>query len=460
MNSVQEKIFKKVINQGLCVGCGACIIDSSKDKSDMFRDSSGTVAVFHKKFSIDKMIWDACPGKGIDYPELYKMHYEKLPSNWKVGHIKECWTGHATDSAIRRAGASGGVITAVLKYLLETNAIDAAIVARQIPGDMKNATFFIARTVEQIILSAQSIYTPVSMLESLRHFIPGERYAMTCVPEISAALRILQHKGHSKAQQVKYVLGPYTGTALEPKGIRSLLRIHSVRDDDIIKSLKWRAGEWPGYLEIKTKSGRVIRSKKVYYNYLIPFYITQTSLRSMDFANEFSDISVGDAWSPKFEKIGKGFSVVVARSNKMKSIINIMQKKKLLTLKSVDIKEASIMHEHMIDFKKRGGYLRNQALKFFRLPSPDFGLRPTRISGSRIIVEIFISLLFIFCRTSVARWFLERFPERIIGPFFNFIRLNWKKISKPIKRSGLSTLNMHTYIPKWKIILKKKSKLN
>ncbi len=73
---------------------------------------------------------------------------------------------------------------------------------------------------------------------------------------------------------------------------------------DGITSLKWRAGEWPGYLEIKTESGRLIRSNKFYYNYLIPFFITRNSLQNMDFANEFCDLSVGDAWSPRFEKAG------------------------------------------------------------------------------------------------------------------------------------------------------------
>ena len=85
------------------------------------------------------------------------------------------------------------------------------------------------------------------------------------------------------------------------------MRSKGVSDDDAVTSLRWRAGEWPGYLQIQTASGREIRSKKVYYNFLIPFYITQASLQSMDFANEFADVSVGDAWSPRFESQGAGF---------------------------------------------------------------------------------------------------------------------------------------------------------
>jgi hypothetical protein len=59
--------------------------------------------------------------------------------------------------------------------------------------------------------------------------------------------------------------------------VRALMRSKGITDCDAITSLRWRAGEWPGYLEIKTAKGRVVRSKKVYYNFLIPFYVTRAS---------------------------------------------------------------------------------------------------------------------------------------------------------------------------------------
>ena len=52
--------------------------------------------------------------------------------------------------------------------------------------------------------------------------------------------------------------------------------------------------------------GKILKAEKFYYNYLIPFYITKGSLLSIDFCNELTDISVGDAWHPKYEKQGKG----------------------------------------------------------------------------------------------------------------------------------------------------------
>lgn len=448
--TVQMRLLEQVIRPGLCVGCGACVVDAPPQVSEMVVGSSGPVPTFRDAFPLDEIIWDACPGKGIDYPELYRLHYGRLPDDWRIGLVEHLWIGHAADAAIRRAGASGGVTTAILLYLLETKRIDAAIVARQGIPTAEQASHVIARTPAQIIASAQSVYVPVSMLDAMNHFVPGERYAMTCVPEQSAALRMLQHRGHPRARQVEYVLGPYTGTALDPRAIRALLRMHAVPDEDAVISLQWRAGEWPGHLEVRTASGCVVQSKKVYYNFLIPFYVTQASLQSMDFANEFTDLSVGDAWSPQFEGLGQGFSVVAARSTMMAAIVQEMQDRGLLTLDSVNVLETTAMHGHMIDFKKRGSYLRNLARRALGLASPDYGLRPVPIGAVRIAVEIVVSMLFVICRTPLARWCMEKVPERILGPLFNRLRLAWKSASKPAKRRGLATLGMKTSTPRWK----------
>lgn len=449
-SDVQQRLLRKVILPGLCVGCGACVVDAPEEFANMVATEVGVAPKFRRAVFLGEDIWAACPGKGVDYPELYKQHYGRLPGDWRIGMVRQLWTGHATHPAVRRAGASGGVTTAVLLHLLETGRIHAAVLAHQGTPSPEKAAHVFARTADEILAAAQSVYIPVSMLDAIRHFVPGERYAMTCVPEQSAALRVLQHQGHERARQIEYVLGPYTGTALEPRAIRSLLRMHGVRDDDPVTALRWRAGEWPGHLEINTASGRVVRSKKVYYNFLIPFYVTQASLQSMDFANEFADLSVGDAWSPRFERLGQGFSVVAARSEAMQTIVEEMQSQGKLTLDVAEVLEASGMHGHMIDFKKRGGYLRNVARRMMGLASPDYGLRPAPLGAARVAVEVVVSVLFAACRTSLARWCMEQVPERFLGPLFNRLRLAWKGASKPAKRRGLASLSMETHTPAWK----------
>jgi len=434
--------FLRVVRDGLCTGCGACVgLDTAGD-SRMTDTPAGPVPQFGPGARFPAGAFDCCPGKGLDYPRLHKAVYGRWPDNWLTGPAVAVRTGHAADAAVRRNGASGGVLTSVLIYLLEQKLVDAVVVVRQGVPTPEQARSVFATTREEILAAAQSVYVPVSVLDRLREFEPGKRYAMTCLPDQAAALRTMQAAGHSQARQVRYVLGPYTGTALYPAAIRSFLRSAGVAAADAITSLQWRAGEWPGYLEIKTASGRVVRSNKFYYNYLIPFFITRNSLQNLDFANEFCDLAVGDAWSPRFEQAGGGHSVITTRTPALEQIVAEMAAQGRLTVEPVDALKASEMHGHMIDFKKRGGYIRNRLRQLLGRPAADFGMRPEPLPASRVLVELVISGIFFLAGTGLARWLVERIPERIIGPLFNRLRLTWKAASKPTKRKGLGNLKM------------------
>lgn len=432
----------EVVRAGICTGCGACVALDPSGRARMVDTPSGPVPRFAGEGDLPALAWDACPGKGIRYPALYRAHYGSAPASWLIGPVKKVRTGHAADPAIRAAGASGGVLTQTLVYLLEKGLIEGAIVVVQgIPAPEK-AHVAIARTRDAILAAAQSVYIPVSTLDILRDLRPGERYAMTCLPDQAAALRVLQMRGFAPASQVRYVLGPYTGTALMPAAIDCFLRSRKVGPGDRVVSLRWRAGAWPGHLEIKTGSGRVLTSKKVYYNFLIPFFITQSSLQNMDFANEFTDLSVGDAWSPAFESMGGGHSVIATRSDEMERVIRSMEAEGLLATEEVDVLASTEMHGHMIDFKKRGSYIRNRLRRMVGLRAADFGMRPEPLPLSRILVELVIGAIFLCARTRLARKLVERIPESILGPAFDALRLRWKALSKPTKRQGLRSLTM------------------
>lgn len=443
MSQRATQILRDVIDNSLCANCGACLVSVIHGECRMVSTPRGPEPSFTPDTEFDDNILQVCPGVGINYPELYLSHYGKLPNDARLGIVDRLWIGYAANQEIRRKGASGGVMTAVLIHMLNQKLVDAVILARQGRPSPSEASWYIARTPQEIIECSQSVYIPVSMLEALSSLSPGETYAITCVPEQSAALRVLQQQGNPQALQIKYVLGPYTGTALEPAAITALLRLHHIKKNDPVVSLQWRAGEWPGYLEIITESGKVIRSKKVYYNFLIPFYVTTTSLVSMDFSNEFTDLSVGDAWSPAYENKGQGFSVVVSRNPEMTRLLEEMGDQ--LCLEAKDVLEASSMHGHMIDFKKRGGYLRRRWRQIQGKQAPLISWVPSPLSFSRKLAESVIILIFTLTRTAPAKFLLTFMPESFMGVMFNKIRLFWKSISKPVKRKGLKNMTM---IPK------------
>lgn len=444
-NKIILRLQEKVIQAGICTGCGACVALDETGRAHMEDTPFGPQPVFPAALSdLPDLAWAVCPGKGIDYTALYKTHYDRLPKNWMLGCFQHVRTGYSADPEIRRAGASGGVISHTLIHLLEQGLIDAAVVVRQGAPEPDKARAVIARSRADILAAAQSVYIPVSLLDILPKLKAKEKYAMTCLPEHAAALRLLQHAGHAQARQIRFVLGPYTGTAFYPAAIRCYLRSKNVTDDDRVVSLKWRAGEWPGYMEIVTASGQTFRSPKFYYNFLIPFFITQTSLQSMDFTNEFCDLSVGDAWSPRFETAGGGHSVITTRTAEMEQVVQDMEQHRLLATTVEEPMQTLAMHGHMLDFKKRGSYIRNRIRRMLGKQAPAYGLKPRPLPASRIAVELVIDFIFLVCGTQSARWLVARIPETVIGPLFNRLRLGWKALSKPTKRKGLGQLTMET----------------
>ena len=430
-----------VIASGTCTGCGACVALCLGEVA-MEHTAFGPRPVCAAEATFPAAAERVCPAYRLSYPQLYRDHYGQVPDAGLLGQVVRVRVGHAAHAGIRRRSASGGLLTATLCHLLASGRVDAVIAVRQGVPEPKLAQAVVCTTTEEIEQCAQSVYVPVAVLDCLRAVEPDKRYAMTCLPDQSAALRALQREGFGPAKQIAYVVGPYTGTALYPAAIEHYLKSHGITADDPVVSLAWRAGEWPGYLEIRTASGRCLRSKKVYYNYLIPFYVTRNSTQNMDFANEFADLAVGDAWSPVYEQKGEGYAVFTTRTEQMEAVVQEMIEREVVVAEDIEPLKAAEMHGHMLDFKKRGGYIRNRIRRLFGRPAPDFGMRPSPLPASRWGTELVIFGILSLCSTRVARTLLRWFPERWIGPMFDRLRLGWKRISKPTKRKGLAELTM------------------
>lgn len=437
---VFARLEREVIQPGLCTHCGTCV-GLSQGTLHMVSTAHGPLPrpTGNGPVRLAPGAWEACPGKGVDYPALCRWLFGQLPENWLIGCYRHLYIGYSARPDVRRRGASGGVITQTLLYLLETGLIDGAVAVCQGRPHPWQAEPILARTPEEILATSQSVYAPVpvnTILASLAHF-PG-RVAFVGLPDQVAALRQLQRMGDPTARKVRYVLGPYVGTNMYFGAIESFLRSHGIQDVTDVAELRYREGEWPGYLQIRTRSGRVLRAEKFYYNYLIPFYITRSTRYSVDFTNELTDISVGDAWHPRYEAQGQGFSVVVARSQQGEELLQAMQRQGVVHLEPLALQEALSMHGHMLDFKKRGAFIRMEWRRARGKPAPKYGYRPQAIPFSRRLVEVVISGLFVLCGTRWARRAVEWVPLGVLGPLFNSLRKGWKNLSKPAKRRGLA----------------------
>lgn len=436
--TVFQHLDREVIRAGLCTHCGLCVGLSSGTLVMVDTARGPLPRPVGAAPQLPDIAFEACPGKGLRYPDLNTAVFGQQPANWLIGNVQQTYIGYSAVPEVRRRGASAGVITQILLYLLEQGLIDGAVVVQQGRTIPWLAEPVIALTPEDIIAGSQSVYMPVPVNMLLPKMAAFEgRLAYVGLPDQVAALRRLQQLGHPGAQKVDYVLGPYVGTIMYFDAIKSYLRSNGVRHIEDVTELRYREGEWPGYLQIKTRDGRVLRAEKFYYNYLIPFFITRSTLLAVDFTNELTDISVGDAWHPNYEAQGQGFSVVVARSNKGADVLARMQDAGVVQLDQITVDEALAMHGHMLDFKKRGAFIRMDWRRAVGQPVPDYGYRPVHIAWSRRLVELVIVSIFLLAGTPLVRRLVELVPISVLGPVFNTLRKTWKEASKPVKRKGL-----------------------
>jgi len=442
MSGTWNYLLKEVIEPGLCTQCGSCVGLANGKLEFKEQNSIPIPHLLTKDFELPYACRIACPAKECSFPDLNRSTFGTLPDNWLSGRIIKSRIGFSKSETIRRNGASGGAITSILLYLLKSGQITGAICLKMGADKPYLAKPIIARTPEQIIECSQSVYSvsPVNTILSEIQENEGP-LAYVGLPDQVASIRKLQKENHSSVKNIRYIIGPYVGTQMYFESIRSFLRSNGVESENEIVDLKYRAGEWPGKLRIELKNGRILQADKFHYNYLIPFYVTTSSLQAVDFSNELTDISVGDAWSPKYEKERKGFSVILTRSKVGERIITDMIGNGLLSGEEISLEETLDMHGHMIDFKKRGSFIRNKR----KATQPFYGYEPTEISLARKMVERVLQGAFFIGSTRIARRAVEKIPLKVVGSCFDFIRKVWKAFSKPTKRKGLKTIQFKIY---------------
>jgi coenzyme F420 hydrogenase subunit beta len=432
-NALHEEIIRPGISMqsGTCIGLSGGTLRLADPDGACLPVPTGTGPV-------PKVCYDASPEVRPNYPELTKEIFgAEANTNGLIGNYKRISIAHCTDETIRQSGASGGLLTGTLLYLLETGKITGAVVLTMDKEYPWRAVPKIARTAAEILESAQSKYV-ISPVNTILDEVAKEEGPLAYVglPHQVFAIRKLQQLRHPSVQAIRYIFGPFFGNELSGSSVDAFLKkFHATKED--VTDFSYRAGEWPGFLQAKLKDGRTVRLPKFHANYLIPFHITDNSLLSHDLTNEFTDLSGGDAWAPKYEERGKGFSMLITRTAQGNDLITEMEESGKLELHDISEEEAVQMQSHGLDLKKRGGLLRNDHKRKHDRRYHQYNLPVPKVSLQRRSFEVLLGLLFSFCRSRAGRQVADLMPHSVIGPMFQWFRKVWKAATKNVKRSGL-----------------------
>lgn len=335
----------RVLKGQLCTGCGLCasMAGASIDMEMVAPGYARPVQQAAVSADVEKKIAAACPGavvaKWDGGPTVHPY--------W--GSWRRIVTGHASDPDVRYEGSSGGALSALLIYALQTGLVDRAI---HVKADPKNPTRNImtcSRTAADVIAGAGSRYTASSPLAQIDEVLSeGGAAAFIGKPCDVSGLRRLAEVDERVNKHVPFMLSFFCGGMPSHDGVDRMLATMGVAREDVT-AFRYRGRGWPGTAAATSRDGRVLEmsyaeswgghlSKEVQFRCKI----------CPDAVGGAADIACADAWYggetgyPTFEE-QDGRSLIISRSEAGERLLEGALGASAIIIEPLDVSEIDLM---------------------------------------------------------------------------------------------------------------------
>lgn len=369
------KSIKDIVAWRLCVGCGACAY-ICKNKFIELRDvpNQGIRPVLLSDVCGDcSDCLKVCPGHSV--PHFSDSTHRLSTSNidekgW--GPILEIWEGYASDPEIRHKGSSGGAATAIALYCLEKLGMTGALhIGSHDKYPLKNDVFMSKNRIE-LLSHTGSRYSPASPCSGLDQI---EKAATPCV-FIGKPCDV---SGFQKACDLRTELNNKNGLTIgtfcagtpSSNALLAYLQTLNIHPDHV-ENIRYRGQGWPGLFTIKLKNSNTPIQKTYLdaWGFLQKFRPFRCYL-CPDGTAAYADISCGDPWYRTIQDNEAGYSLVIARTQKGKEIINGAIAADYLTLERTGIDKLMNSQKGLLG-KRKDIWGRMRMLKLFGLPVPQY----------------------------------------------------------------------------------------
>ena len=341
MASTVDKTIFKIVENGLCTGCGTCAGICPVDAIEMVIDHKKGIyipQIDEEKCNQCGLCFEVCPGHSVDFKQLNLEIFGKEPDDTLIGNYLNCYIGHATDYDVRYNSASGGLVTALLIYALEERMIDGALVTRMKKNKPLEPEPFIARTKDEIIEAAKSKYCPVPANIALKEILHRDgKFAVVGLPCHVQGVRKAEQVSAEIRERVVLRLGlvcNHTPTFLATEYLLQKLGISKVQ----VTKISYRGDGWPGQMTVVAKDSTkaIPHFADLYWGFTFQnFFYPVRCTTCFDKVSELADISFMDAWLPELSKHRIGESLIVSRSQMGQELIQSARVAKLIEINKV-----------------------------------------------------------------------------------------------------------------------------
>lgn len=312
----------------LCTGCGACagaFPDFIRMVDDPLNGRRPVVAQGPAARAAATQAAALCAGSGADFASLPQT--DAIDRDW--GPVLDAWQGYATDADIRHRGSSGGAVTALALFALQSGLAQgvAHIAARADDPRLNEAV--ISRDRQDLLRGAGSRYAQASPAEALGDIRAGAAPVVFIgKPCDVASMARAQAADPTLAAKIPLTIAIFCAGAPNLNATTRLLDRLDVPRDAHLTDLRYRGSGWPGLMQARFRDADGVAHTTKGIPYAEGWgKILQADRRwrcriCTDHTGAFADISVGDPWhTPPAGHQDAGRSLIIARTPRGRAFI-------------------------------------------------------------------------------------------------------------------------------------------
>ena len=324
MSFAKSGTVARVLGAQLCTGCGLCASVSSGAivMRPQMRGYVRPVQLGPLTRQMEHVIAKSCPGTVVS-------PWQRAPNvhpYW--GPWYRVATGHATDSALRHQASSGGAVSALAIYALESGKVDRVIHVRADPDWPTRNVVTCSTTQKEIMEGSGSRYSSSSPLATIDQALSdGGRLAFIGKPCDVSALRQFALLDGRVDEHVPLMLSFFCAGIPSFQAADRVVAAMGV-DAAELATFRYRGNGWPGSAAATTQDGRTVQMS--YADSWGGYLSKELQFRCKicpDAVGARADVACADAWYgdadgyPSFEEHG-GRSLIITRTEAGESLLS------------------------------------------------------------------------------------------------------------------------------------------
>lgn len=386
------------VDRDLCCGCGACAAVEPDAIRMVDSLEHGRRPVVDESAELDPDTNAICPGMNLERVESVDGAIESLESAW--GPVLEIWEGHAIDEDIRFRGSSGGIVTALAAFALESEEAAGICHIRGRDDVPYLNTSVISRSREELVQGAGARYAPASPCERLGDVKEsGDPHMFIGKPcDVSASYAMAQ-RDPALARSVMLNVAIFCAGTPTLRGTLNMLKHMGVEDPRSLTSLRYRGHGWPGRAtaDVRDANGEMRRHSLSYdaaWGDILRRHKQWRCHVCPDHTGEHADISVGDPWYRPIKAGESGRSLILVRTERGRAFLQRALRAGAISVTRVDAETLPASQPSLLRAQS-AIWGRLLGMRLLRLPVPRYRGRPllrnwmTNLSWSERLRSVF-----------------------------------------------------------------------